>query len=138
MSKISLKLCKFPPWISFKLLGYRLRKIIEPRNSFLAKVRESQGTWVPKSQGESGNFAKKVEWKYWRSATQFCRICSCKSLFAKSKLTNLKNSGVVGVQQSIYIQTPFCLEFFWYSPYSGKEGGSALHALHQAIKIRVT
>ena len=35
-----------------------LGKIIEPCNSFLAKVRESQDIWVPKSQGESGNFAK--------------------------------------------------------------------------------
>ena len=28
--------------------------------------------------------------------TQFCRILSRKSLFAKSKLTNLKNTGVGG------------------------------------------
>ena len=49
MSKISLKL--------------DLGIIIEPGNSFLAKVRESQGTWVPNSQGESANFAKKTGWK---------------------------------------------------------------------------
>ena len=29
-------------------------------SSFLAKVRESQGTWGPKSQGNWGNFAKKI------------------------------------------------------------------------------
>ena len=34
-------------------------KMCEPCNSFLAKVRESQGIWVPKSQGKSGNFAEK-------------------------------------------------------------------------------
>ena len=33
---------------------------------------------------------------------------------------------------------PLCLEFFWYSPYSGKETGSALYVLHQAMKIKVT
>ena len=32
----------------------------EPCNSLLAKVKESQGTWVPKRQGKSGNFAKKL------------------------------------------------------------------------------
>ena len=25
----------------------------------MAEIRESQGTWVPKNQGKSGNFAKK-------------------------------------------------------------------------------
>ena len=52
--------------------------------------------------------------------TQFCRILSRKSLFAKSKLTNLKNTGVggggggggEGVQESMYIQNPLCLEIF--------------------------
>ena len=33
-------------------------KICEPCNSFLAKVRERQGIWVPKSQGKLGNFAE--------------------------------------------------------------------------------
>ena len=55
------------PWnyVSFLLesplysLDLDFRKIIKPCNSFKDKVRESQGTWVPKSQGESGNFAKK-------------------------------------------------------------------------------
>ena len=113
-------------------------KPIEPYNSFLAKVRESQGTWVPKSQGKSGNFAKKIGWKPWRGVTQFCRICNGKSLFAKSKLTNLKNSvGVGGSEKYIYSNPP-CLEFFWYSPYSGKEAGSVLLVLHKAIKIRFT
>ena len=49
-------------------------KLCEPCNSFLAKVRESQGTWVPKSQGEAGNFAKKIGRKPWRGVTQLCRI----------------------------------------------------------------
>ena len=39
-------------------LDLDLQKVIEPCNSFMAKVRESQGTWITKSQGESGNFAK--------------------------------------------------------------------------------
>ena len=30
------------------------------------------------------------------------------------------------------------VNFFWYSPYSGKEAGSVLLVLHQAIKIRFT
>ena len=109
------------PWnyVSFLLesplnsLDLDLGKVIERCNSFLAKVRESQGTWVPKSRGESGNFAKKIWWKLWRSVTQFCRIRCRKSLFAKSKLTNLKNSGgeedgegVRGVHKSIHIHTP--------------------------------
>ena len=55
MSKIYLKSSKFSSWISLDL---DLGKIIKPCNSFLAKVRESQGTWEPKSQRESGNFAK--------------------------------------------------------------------------------
>ena len=32
----------------------------DPCNSFLAKVRESQGTRVPKSQGKSGSIVKKI------------------------------------------------------------------------------
>ena len=44
-----LKLCDHPAWY----------------NTFLAKVRESYGTWVPKSQGKSGNFAKKIWCKPW-------------------------------------------------------------------------
>ena len=35
-------------------------KMCEPSNSFLAKVSQSQGTWVSKSQGKSGNLAKKI------------------------------------------------------------------------------
>ena len=93
-------------------LDLDLQKVIEPCNSFMAKVRKSQGTWVPKSQGESGNFAKKVEWKYWRSATQFCRICSCKSLFAKSKLTNLKNSGGSGGSAKYLYPNPLLFGVF--------------------------
>ena len=109
----------------------------EPCNLFLAKVRESQGTWVPKSQGESGNFAKTLGLKPWRGAKQFCRIRSGKILFSKSKLTDLKNSGRF-FQKSIYILKPRCLDFFWYSPYLAKEARSALHVLHQAIKVSVT
>ena len=59
MNKISLKLCKFSPRISLNSLDSDLRKIIEPCNLFMAKVRDSQGTWVRKTQGQSGNFAKK-------------------------------------------------------------------------------
>ena len=112
--------------------------IIEPCNLFLVEVREIQGTWVPKSQGEWGNVAKKIRWKPWRVVTNFCRNCSRKSLFTMSKLTNLKNSGR-GVFKKVYIsKPPLSVQFFWYSPYSGKEEGSDLHVLHQAIKIRVT
>ena len=60
MKKISLKLCKFLLDSSLNSLDLDLGKIIETCNSFVAKVRESQETWVPKSQGESGNFAKKL------------------------------------------------------------------------------
>ena len=56
MNKISVKLCKFSPWNSLNL---DVEKMCEPCNSLLAEVRESQGTWVPKNQGKSGNFAKK-------------------------------------------------------------------------------
>ena len=42
-----------------------------------------------------------------------------------------------GSEKNIYPQTPLC-GVFWYSPYSALEAGSALHVLHQAIKIRVT
>ena len=91
-------------------LDLDLGKIIEPCNSFLADVRESEGPWVPKSWGESGDFEKKKKkkkktgWKPWSSVKQFCRLRSRKSLFAKSKLTNLKFWG--GFHKSIYIQTP--------------------------------
>ena len=57
MSKISLKLCKFSPLNS---LESDLGKIIEPCSSFLAKVKEIQRAWVPKSQGQSRNFVKKT------------------------------------------------------------------------------
>ena len=133
------------PWnyVNFRLeyplnsLDLELEKMCEPCNSFLAKVRESQGTWVPKSQGESGNFAKKLGWNPEVVSHNFCRIHSGKILFSKSKLTNLKNSGKF-FQKSIYILKHLYVEFFWYSPYSATEVGSALHVLHQAIKIRVT
>ena len=86
-------------------LDLELGKICEPCNSFLAKVRESQVTWVPKSEGESGNFVKKTWLKPWMGVTQFCRIHSGKILFSKSKLTNLKNSERF-FQKSIYIFKP--------------------------------
>ena len=90
------------PWnyVSFLLesplnsLDLDLGKVIERCNSFLAKVRESQGTWVPKARKSQGTLLKKIGWKPWMGITQFCRILSRKSLFAKSKLTNLKNTGV--------------------------------------------
>ena len=58
------------PWnyVNFRLkhhlnsLDLELGKMCQSCNSFLAKVREIQRTWVPKSQGESGNFAKKSGW----------------------------------------------------------------------------
>ena len=37
-------------------------KICQPCNLFLAKVRENQGTWVPKSHRKSRNVAKKLRW----------------------------------------------------------------------------
>ena len=118
-------------------MDLELGTMCEPCNLFLAKVRESQGTWVPKSQGESGIFAKTIGLKPWRVVTQFCRIHSGKILFSKSKLTNLKNSAGF-FQKSTYILKPRCFEFFWYSPYLAKEAGSALHVLHQAMKVSVT
>ena len=86
-------------------LDLELGKICEPCNSFLAKVRESQVTWVPKSKGESGNFVKKTWLKPWMGVTQFCRIHSGKILFSKSKLTNVKHSGDF-FEKSIYILKP--------------------------------
>ena len=76
-----------------------------------------------------------------------CKL-SCKSMlptmFIKMcvKLKHIYLSPYVekedrGSEKRIY-PNPLCLEFFWYSPYSGKEAGSAMHVLHQAIKIRVT
>ena len=105
-------------------LDLELEKMCELFNLFLAKLRESQGTWVPKSLGESGHFAKKIALKPWRGVTQFRRFHSDKILFSKSKLTNLKNHGGF-FQKGIYILKPLCLEFFWYSPYLAKEAGSA-------------
>ena len=101
-------------------LDLELGKMCEPCNSFLAKVRESQGTWVPKSQGESGNFAKKLGLKPWWGVTQFCRIHRGKILFSKSKLTNLKNSGgwgEVGFRKVYISPNPSVWSFSWYSPY---------------------
>ena len=43
-------------------MDLELGNMCKPCNSFLAKVRESKGTWVQKSQGESENFAKKLGW----------------------------------------------------------------------------
>ena len=93
-----------------------LGKIIEHCNSFLTKFRESYVRWVPWSQGESRNFAKKIRWRSSRSVTQLGRIGCGKSLLDKSKLTNLKKSGwpVVGgrrVQKSICIQVPSLWRF---------------------------
>ena len=100
MSKISLNYVNFLRESPLNSLDLDLKKPIEPCNSSLAKVSESQGTWVPKRWVET---LKKV--------SQFGRIGSRKIFFAKSKLTNLKNTrgGAVGggaVQKSIYIQTP--------------------------------
>ena len=90
------------------------------------KVRESLGTALTKNG-----------WKTWRGVTQFWRNCRAESLFAKSKVTNLKDSRVF-LQKSIHILKTPCLEFFWNSSNSWKETRSALHVLCQAIKIRVT
>ena len=49
--------------VNFLLESLWIGKRCELCGSFLARVRESQGTWVPKSQGKSGNFAKKIGWK---------------------------------------------------------------------------
>ena len=70
-----------------KSLNLELGKMCEPCNSFLAKVRKSQETWVLQSQRESGNFAKKIGLKPRRDVTQFCRIHYGKILFSNSKLT---------------------------------------------------
>ena len=56
-------------------LDLRIGKMCEPCNSFLAKVRESQGAWYPKSQGEPGNFAKKkLGWNPERVSHNFAEI----------------------------------------------------------------
>ena len=52
----------FPLESSWKFLNLDLKNFFEPNDLFLAKVRESAGTWVLKSPGKSGNFAKKIRW----------------------------------------------------------------------------
>ena len=64
-------------------LDLELGKMCEPCNSFLAKVRESQGTWVPKSQGESENFAKKLGWNLERVSHNFAEFTVVKSCFLR-------------------------------------------------------
>ena len=64
-------------------LDFHLGKIIEPFNSFLAKARESQGTRVPKSQGESGNFAKKTGWKPDEVSHNFAEFAVVKARFLR-------------------------------------------------------
>ena len=127
MSKISLNYVNFLRESPLNSLDLDLKKPIEPCNSSLAKVSESQGTWVPKRWVET---LKKV--------SQFGRIGSRKIFFAKSKLTNLKNTRGGGGSEKYIYPNPLVLEFFWYSPYSGEEAGSALHIFHQDIKIRLT
>ena len=56
-------------FVTLNSLDLELGKMCEPCNSFLVKVRESQGTWDPKRQEESGNFAEKIGLKPWRGAT---------------------------------------------------------------------
>ena len=88
------------------------------------KARECQGTLLKKlggnPEGVSHNFA------------EFAVVKAC-----LLRVTNLKNFGGGFSEKYIY-PNPLCLEFFWYSPYSGKEAGSALYVLHQAIEISVT
>ena len=140
MSKISLKLCTFSPWISFKLVEFRLRKNVWTLWFISGKDRELESQKAGESQG---TLSKKIGWKSWRSVTQFWRILKGESLFSKSKLKNLKNLKVAGGageggRGQEEVQTPtHCLGIIWYSPYSSKNAGSALHILHQAIKIRV-
>ena len=64
-------------------LDLELGKMCEPCNSFLAKVRESQGTWVPKSQWESENFAKKLGWNLERVSHNFAEFTVVKSCFLR-------------------------------------------------------
>ena len=126
------------PWnfVTLNSLDLELGKIYEPCNSFMAKVKESQGTWNPKSQEKSRYFAKKIGLKPWRGLTQFCRIHSCKILFSKGRLKNLRKFCFF-FQKSIYILKLHCLEFFWYSSYSVNEAGSALHVLHHSNTIKI-
>ena len=67
-----------------------------------------------KPRDSQGILLKKIGQKPRRNVTQFCRIRSRKRLFAKSKMTNLKNSGGAGSSEKYTYQNPFCLEFFWY------------------------
>ena len=64
-------------------LDLELEKMCELCNSFLAKVRESQGTWVPKSQGESGDFAKKIAWNPEGVSHSFAEFTVVKSCFLR-------------------------------------------------------
>ena len=122
MSKISLKLCKFSPWISLNSLELDLGKIIKPCNSFLAKVRESQGTWV-KARESQGTLLEKTGWKPWRGVTQFCRIHSCKSLFEEQIDKSKKLEGGGEVQKSIYIQIPSVWSFSGITHTQGRNQG---------------
>ena len=64
-------------------MNFDLGKIIEPFNSFLAKARENQGIRVPKSQGESGNFAKKIGWKPEEVSHNFAEFAVVKARFLR-------------------------------------------------------
>ena len=73
------------PWnfVTLNSLELELGKMSEPCNSFLAKVRESQRTWDPKSQGESGNFAKKLGWNPEGVSHNFTEFTVVKSYFLR-------------------------------------------------------
>ena len=79
------------PWnyVNFHLeyplnsLDLELGKMCEPCNPFLAKIRESQGTWVPKSQVQSGNFAKKLDWNPEGVSHNFAEFTVVKSCFLR-------------------------------------------------------
>ena len=71
-----------------KSLDLELGKMYEPCNSFLAKVRKSQETWVLQSQRESQEtLLKKLGWNPEGMSHTFCRIHYGKILFSNSKLT---------------------------------------------------
>ena len=64
-------------------MDLELGKICEPCNSFLAIVRERQGTWDPKSQGDSGNFPKKLGWNPEGVSHNFAEFTVVKSWFLR-------------------------------------------------------
>ena len=83
-------------------LNLDLGKMCEPFNSFLAKVRERQETWVSKSQGKSRTLAKQIGWnsrptlrQAYHNVLSFAHCCFLIYIndISESLTTNVKLSG---------------------------------------------